>query len=60
MQKLIIIDLKKQQALDADPKSIQQITFTGKLERGNTKMFFTTENVKENISDFSTGTMKVL
>ena len=30
--KLIAIDLSKQQALDADPKIIQQINFTGNLE----------------------------
>ena len=29
--KLIAIDLSKQQALDADPKEIQQINFTGNL-----------------------------
>ena len=30
--KMIVIDLSKQQALDADPKAIQQINFTGNLE----------------------------
>ena len=30
--KIIAIDLSKQQALDADPKAIQQINFTGNLE----------------------------
>ena len=29
--KLIALDLSKQQKLDADPKSIQQINFTGNL-----------------------------
>ena len=29
---MITIDLSKQQALDADPKAIQQINFTGNLE----------------------------
>ena len=29
--KMIAMDLSKQQALDADPKSIQQISFTGNL-----------------------------
>ena len=29
------IGLSKQQALDADPKAIQQINFTGKLNRGD-------------------------
>ena len=42
--KMIAIDLSKQQALDADPKAIQQINFTGNLNRGqnvnnNTIMF---------------------
>ena len=30
--KMIAIDLSKQQALDTDPKIIQQINFTGNLE----------------------------
>ena len=30
--KMIAIDLSKQQALDADPKAIQQINFTGNLD----------------------------
>ena len=33
--KIIVIDLSKQQALDADPKAIQQINFTGNLNRTN-------------------------
>ena len=31
--KVIAIDLSKQQALDADPKAIQQINFTGNLDQ---------------------------
>ena len=31
--KLIAIDLSKQQALDTDPRAIQQINFTANLER---------------------------
>ena len=31
--KIIAIDLSKQQALDADPKTIQQINFKGNLAR---------------------------
>ena len=59
--KLIAIDLSKQQALDADPKEIQQISFTGNLGRNtNTTMFFIIEEVKETILDFSQGTVKVL
>ena len=39
--KMIAIDLSKQQALDADPRAIQQINFTANLEWvGNTAMFF--------------------
>ena len=39
--KLIAIDLCKQQKLDADPKAIQQIYFTGNLDRvEDSKMFF--------------------
>ena len=38
---MITIDLSKQQALDADPKAIQQINFTANLNRaGNTRIFF--------------------
>ena len=31
--KMIAIDLSKQQALDADPKEIQQVNFTRNLDR---------------------------
>ena len=31
--KMIAIDLSQQPALDADPRAIQQINFTGNLER---------------------------
>ena len=59
--KMIAIDLSKQQELDADPKAIQQINFTGNLDGANNAiMFFITEEVKEAISDFSQGTVKVL
>ena len=30
---MIAVDLSKQQALDADPKSIQQMNFTANLDR---------------------------
>ena len=30
---MIAVDLSKQQALDTDPKAIQQINFTGNLEQ---------------------------
>ena len=59
--KLIAVDLSKQQALDADPRAIQQINFTANLDRaGNTTMFFIIEEAKETVLDFSQGTVKVL
>ena len=62
---MIAIDLSKQQALDADPKAIQQINFTGNLNRGenvnnNTIMFFITKEAKETIFEFSQGAVKEL
>ena len=46
--KMIAIDLSKQQALDADPRAIQQINATANLDRtGNTTMFFIIEEAKE-------------
>ena len=58
---MIAIDLSKQQALDADPRAIQQINFTANLDRaGNTGVYFILEEVKETILDFSQGTVKVL
>ena len=39
--KMIAVDLSKQQALDADPRAIQQINFTANLDRvGNTRVYF--------------------
>ena len=58
---MIAIDLSKQQALDADPKVIQQIKFTGTLSGNNNRlMFFITEELNETILDFSQGTVKEL
>ena len=55
------IDLSKQQVLDADPRAIQQINFTANLHRpGKATMFFIIEEAKENVSEFSQGTVKVL
>ena len=47
--KVLAIDSRKQQALHTDLKAIQEIYFTGNLNRGemvndNTKMFFIIEN----------------
>ena len=58
--KMIAIDLSKQQALDADPRAIQQINFTANLDRdGNTRMFFIIEEAKETVLGFSQGTVKI-
>ena len=59
--KMIAVDLSKQQALDADPRAIQQINFTANLDRaGNTRVDFILEEAKETILDFSQGTVKLL
>ena len=59
--KMIAVDLSKQQALDADPRAIQQINFTANLDRaGNTRVYFILEEAKETILDFSQGKVKVL
>ena len=59
--KMIEIDLSEQQALDIDPRAIQQIYFTEKLDReGDTVLFFIIEETKETILYFSQGTVKVL
>ena len=59
--KMMAIDFSKQQALDADPKTIQQINFTGNLAReGNENtMFFIIGKVKETILDFSQWTVQL-
>ena len=44
--KMIAMDLNKQQALDTDPKAIQQFNFTGNLEK-NVVIFFIIEETKE-------------
>ena len=58
---MIVIGLSKQQALDADPRAIQQINFTANLDRaGNTRFYFILEEAKETVFEFSQGTVKVL
>ena len=59
--KLIAINLSKQQALNTDPRAIQQINFTVNLDRNaNTTMFFIIEEVKETVLNFLKGDVKVL
>ena len=59
--KLIVIDLSKQQALDTDLKAIQQVNLTGNLARdpiSNTAVFFIIEEAKENSFRFFTKSYK--
>ena len=59
--KMIAIDLSEQQAIDADPKAIQQINFKANLDReNNTRFYFILEEAKETVFEFSQGTVKVL
>ena len=59
--KVIAIDLSRYQALDANPRAIQQINFTANLDSdGNTRFYFILEEAKETIFEFSQGTVKVL
>ena len=58
---MIVVDLNKQQALDADPRAIQQINFTENLDRpGNKRFYFILEKVKDTVFEFSQGPVKVL
>ena len=58
---MIVVDLSKQQALDAGPKPIQQVNLTANLDRaGNTRMFFILEEAEETVLDFSQGIVRVL
>ena len=57
---MIAIYLSKQQALDADPKAMQQINFTGNLARAaGAIIFFIIEEAKETVLDFSQETVKI-
>ena len=53
---IISVDVRKQQALHPDRKEIQQMFFTGNIEK-NATMVFILEEVKKYILDFSQGTM---
>ena len=47
---MIVIDLSKQKALNADRRAIEQINFTANLHRtGKTTMFFITEEAKKTV-----------
>ena len=58
---MIAIDLSKQQAVNTDPKAIQQINFTANLDRaGSITMVSIIEEAKETVLDFSQGTVRAL
>ena len=58
---MIAVNLSKQEALDADPKAIQQSNITAKLDKAeNTRTFFILEEAKETVLDFSHGTVTLL
>ena len=60
MYRMTAIDLSKQQALDADPKAIQNIRFAGNLDQsGNTTIFLLLEKVKEVVLNLSQRTLRV-
>ena len=57
---MVAIDLSKQEALDPNPKAIQQINFNGNLER-QAAIFFILEKAKKKAAwDFSQRTIKVM
>ena len=59
--KMIEVDLSKQQALEADPRVVQQTNFTANLDRAdNTRIYFILEEAKETFLNFAQGTVKVL
>ena len=57
--KLIAADLSKQKALDADPRAIQQIIFTGKASQ-NSVFYYILEQSKETEVKISEGTTNLL
>ena len=57
---MIAIDICKQQALDTNPRAIQQINFAGNLDCAGNTTFFILEEAKETILDFLQGTMRIL
>ena len=57
--KLIAADISKQKVLDADPRAIQQIIFTGQAS-GNVAVYYILEQSKETLIKFSKGTTNLL
>ena len=58
---MIVVDLSKQEVLDADCKAIKETNLTENLDRAeNTRIYFILEEAKETVLDFSQGTIKGL
>ena len=52
--KMIVVDLSKQEVLDADCKAIKETNLTENLDRAeNTRIYFILEEAKETVLDFS-------
>ena len=50
--KMIAVDLSKQQALDSDPRAIQQINFTANLDRaGNTRVYYNSKSIVKKLQN---------
>ena len=58
--KITAIDLSKQQTLDADPRAIQQINFTGNLDWVEGAFVLFNEEERETVLGFSQETVRVL
>ena len=62
--RLIAVDLRKQKALDADSRAIQQIIFTGKIKAAEADarviIYYILEKSKETVLEFAKGITKVL
>ena len=58
---MIVIDFGKQHMLDTDPKTIQEISFTGRILRAESETIsFITKKVKETTVYFLQRTVRVL
>ena len=57
--KIMAANLNQEKALDADPKAIEQIIFTGKTDNA-IRNYYVLEQTMETIPEFAKGTTKVL
>ena len=58
--KIIAVDLSKQDVLDAEPRTVQQIKFRGKRGANNCNMIFIMEESKDTILNFTQGAVRVV